>query len=362
MCQEATPIDLENLAADAAWQRRKPQVVPANVGLWFERIGGRFDIHNHRFRLDKRSWLAPYQQGRSPVGRRPALEAYAGRLRRLTLAQGGAVATDNPVAAAFTAESQGRFVTGMGIENPLENGFLWHPTLDVPYLPGSALKGMTRAYAEVWREAAAGQALDPSDLRRIFGPCSARETLAAPEEAGREGPGRETAAPAPSETQSPAAEAGEIGVADRDADQGVDRGADRDVDQGVDQGADQGADQGSVVFLDAVPTGPVRLVVEVMTPHYGSYYRGGGDRPPSEREEPKPILFLAAEQLSLQVCLLPAPLSLIATQQDRPALGDPLDRARKDCTLAAEMVRDAFRWIGAGAKTKSGFGRFEVPS
>jgi len=39
-----------------------------------------------------------------------------------------------------------RFVTGMGREHPLENGFAWHPTLGVPYLPGSSLKGMLRAW------------------------------------------------------------------------------------------------------------------------------------------------------------------------------------------------------------------------
>ncbi|MEX1028026.1 MAG: type III-B CRISPR module RAMP protein Cmr6 [Candidatus Paceibacterota bacterium] len=39
-----------------------------------------------------------------------------------------------------------RFVTGMGREHPLENGFAWHHTLGVPYLPGSSLKGMLAAW------------------------------------------------------------------------------------------------------------------------------------------------------------------------------------------------------------------------
>jgi CRISPR-associated protein Cmr6 len=32
----------------------------------------------------------------------------------------------------------------------VENGFLWHPTLGVPYLPGAAVKGLVRAYVEHW--------------------------------------------------------------------------------------------------------------------------------------------------------------------------------------------------------------------
>lgn len=58
------------------------------------------------------------------------------------------------------------FVTGLGREHPVENGFAWHHSLGVPYLPGSSVKGMVRAWVEYW--------LDPKPedevLRRIFGP------------------------------------------------------------------------------------------------------------------------------------------------------------------------------------------------
>ncbi|WP_148087042.1 type III-B CRISPR module RAMP protein Cmr6 [Thermodesulfitimonas autotrophica] len=58
-----------------------------------------------------------------------------------------------------------RFVTGLGREHPVENGFAWHHTLGVPFLPGSSVKGIVRAWAETW--------IDPpvsDDVRRIFGP------------------------------------------------------------------------------------------------------------------------------------------------------------------------------------------------
>lgn len=37
-------------------------------------------------------------------------------------------------------------MTGLGRQHPLENGFTWHPTLGVPYIPGSSLKGLLRAW------------------------------------------------------------------------------------------------------------------------------------------------------------------------------------------------------------------------
>ena len=42
-----------------------------------------------------------------------------------------------------------RFVTGLGRRHPVENGFAWHSTLGVPYLPGSSVKGMVRAWTRL---------------------------------------------------------------------------------------------------------------------------------------------------------------------------------------------------------------------
>lgn len=44
----------------------------------------------------------------------------------------------------------GRLVLGIGQNHPVENGFLWHPTLGVPYLPGSSIKGMLRNWLLIW--------------------------------------------------------------------------------------------------------------------------------------------------------------------------------------------------------------------
>lgn len=55
-----------------------------------------------------------------------------------------------------------RIAIGMGNESVYENGFTFHPTYGIPYLPGSSLKGMTRHWA-----VAEGKARD--EIEAIFG-------------------------------------------------------------------------------------------------------------------------------------------------------------------------------------------------
>lgn len=64
-----------------------------------------------------------------------------------------------PVEIALAAP----LVSGLGMGHPLEAGFVWDRNLGVPYVPGTGLKGVARAWAEHW------QGADESICRRIFG-------------------------------------------------------------------------------------------------------------------------------------------------------------------------------------------------
>lgn len=68
------------------------------------------------------------------------LEEYSKRIYRLVTSRSGRV---------WVMRAESRFVTGIGLRHPVENGFLWHPTLGTPYLPGSSIKGMLRAWAKI---------------------------------------------------------------------------------------------------------------------------------------------------------------------------------------------------------------------
>lgn len=105
-----------------------------------------------------------------------------------------------------------RFVTGLGREHPKENGFTWHSTLGVPYLPGSVVKGVLRTW-----------------MREEFGTWDeSKKKWDEKEEYLRwfEHPGK---------------------------------------DKGI----------GRFAFLDMIPTSPPSLTADIMTPHYSDYYQKG---------------------------------------------------------------------------------------
>lgn len=111
----------------------------------------------------------------------------------------------------FKATTDWRLIVGLGQKGPLEVGFTFHRLYGVPVIPGSALKGIARAYASLAEEL--GE--DDEDFAEIFG-----------------------RAPKP--------------------------GEDQDV-----------AQAGRAIFFDAVPWDTPALELDVMNPHYQDYYQQG---------------------------------------------------------------------------------------
>src|SRR3989338_6106286 len=64
---------------------------------------------------------------------------------------------------SFNAITDSRLIIGLGGTSVIETGMTLHPLYGFPYLPGSGLKGLARAYAEI----GAGAAKD--ELLEIFG-------------------------------------------------------------------------------------------------------------------------------------------------------------------------------------------------
>ncbi len=253
-----------------------------NAGLWHSRIGGewKWDPRKSRPKADARTWLNGIDG--QTFGDIDQLIEYAARLKDIATKEGSV--------KNFTTKN--RFVTGMGQEHPLQNGFTWHPTLGVPYLPGSSLKGMVQNFAMVWATAAHKPKLSENDNWRIFG----------------QNPDKW-----PGQLQPEITETGDDNM------------------------------RGSVIFLDAVPIAPVKLSRTVMTPHYGDYYqeKSGADWP-SEDKSPIPVPYLTVEAgACFQFALRPA-----------------CPGGATDCTQAMCWLKAALEMIGAGAKTKSGLGRF----
>jgi len=223
-------------------------------------------------------------------------DALATRTRSLVDSMGGSVAC---------YQTQGRFVTGMGNDHPTENGFTWHPTLGVPYLPASSVKGLVRGWLEwQWGEEALkkdGDAQKRQQLLQWFG----------------------------SEHKDPR-------------------------EQQFDQQA------GWFIFFDALPTAPVQLAADVMTPHYGKWYENGGDEKentkpetvPADWHSPIPVTFLTVKKATFQFG--------IAVRGGLKA--DDQTAAKTALHEVMAVLQDALEWAGAGAKTATGYGRmFESP-
>ena len=119
---------------------RKPlQLGTGHAGLWYDKFCDRWsDSWSMSGDGDKKlAWIKSVTE--RPVGLAELLTESTDRVLRLTSAAGG-------IFGIFVTE--GRFVTGLGRSHPVENGFAWHPTLGVPYLPGSSVKGMVQAWAK----------------------------------------------------------------------------------------------------------------------------------------------------------------------------------------------------------------------
>jgi len=231
-----------------------------HAGLWFDKFCDRWQTSGGTWSMSgdgnpKSEWLNTLTGG--PVGVKDEIEEFALRMVRLV---------DSTRGKWVVLKAESRFVSGLGRSHPVENGFAWHPTLGIPYLPGSSVKGMVRAWASLDADPRPEQRIRD----RIFGS--------------------------------------------------------RDV-------------TGNICFMDALPIEPIRLEVDVMTPHYAGW---------TEREAP-------GDWRS------PIPVPFLVTAPKTPFLfGIGPRNAGADLDLAQVQgwLGESLEQAGAGAKTAVGYGRF----
>lgn len=121
-----------------------------HAGLWFDRFFNRYDNNWKVPDGGKLEWINTVA---GSVGNSEKLTAFESRQNVLIKGLDG---------KSVVMDTDWHFVTGMGNNHPVENGFAWHPTLGVPYLTGAAVKGMVRGYCEAWAD-------EKVDLQKWFG-------------------------------------------------------------------------------------------------------------------------------------------------------------------------------------------------
>lgn len=189
-----------------------------------------------------------------------------------------------------------RLVVGLGASHPQEVSITIHHIYGIPYIPGSAVKGVTRYWT----------------------------VLNFAEKLKREGTCLEDII----EEVSKALENG------TELDIEINNTRFRDLISifGTQQ------QEGKVIFADSYPASEINLKIDIMNPHYPQYY--SGNTPPTDWQSPNPIKFLTIERTSFKFYLLSKDSRLLS--------------------LASAWLKDALSNAGIGAKTSLGYGIFTM--
>jgi CRISPR-associated protein Cmr6 len=126
----------------------------SNAGLWYDKFCDQWSEEwDGLGESGKKNWIEGVTK--KPVGDPRLINEIIERRLNLISGCGG---------FALHLKTEGPFVTGLGRNHPVENGFAWHQTLGTPYLPGSSVKGVVRSWAKIWEEE------KDETINRIFGP------------------------------------------------------------------------------------------------------------------------------------------------------------------------------------------------
>jgi CRISPR-associated protein Cmr6 len=255
----------------------------SNVSLFCAKFGAKLSWDNGKLKLDGEAFkkaLKPALEKDDPGGfeifdclrKEDDIKRYAAALeRRHALVR-------SICGVTLSARTEGRFVTGTGLNSPLDVGIELHPIYGVPYIPSSGVKGLVKEYVRNW----SSDGEDEELVKRMFG-----------------------------------------------------------------AGGDDTGHAGALMFFDALPEadGDERgtvLEFDVMTPHYSPWYQDARTAP-GDWHNPNPIEFLTVPDGSRFHFALTI----------RRGEGTDNDRNR-----ARRWLEQALDWLGAGAKTAAGYGRF----
>ncbi len=239
-----------------------------------------------------------------------------------------------------------RLVIGLGSESVYETGLTLHHIYGFPYIPGSAIKGVTRHHvvtsflAELFQKDDLGvldKTIDVAELdnlKKEYRSANAetvkKELRSALTVTRSDGDNAKNSKPV-----VPTDELVEKLLEGWDELETV-----RDI-------FGNQANKGKVIFLDAYPTKPPTIKADIVNPHFPDYYREMGRKPPVDSMNPIPVNFLAVEDT-------PFRFAIMARLENRALLEKPFGGK-----TISSWVRAAIIEHGIGAKTSVGYGYFE---
>ncbi|MCB9452447.1 MAG: type III-B CRISPR module RAMP protein Cmr6 [Anaerolineaceae bacterium] len=230
---------------------------------------------------------------------------------------------------AFTMRTAERLAVGLGASHVLETALTLDRNTGLPYLPGSSVKGLARAWGLIKVAAQLGITLDTvvhekgkeRNALNILSDMLASE----PEKIG-------TVFPIENNEQ-----------------------AANYIDWFRFIFGSQ-ANAGAVCFLDAIYAGSKApgYAADVMTPHYVNYYTTNGGSPPAEDDNPNPVSFITVDHSNIFAFGLVLRRAAFANQ--------PLENQKTALDTAANWLQRGLTDLGAGSKTAAGYGFFNRKS
>ncbi len=249
----------------------------------------------------------------------------------------------------FSMKTKSRLIIGLGDESVYETSIRLHRNYGVPYIPGSALKGVTKHYIfSVMAEEKGDEILRSYEEVKT----EVKKRIAKKEKISVEKIQEDyylAIAVIQEVVERKFVELEKIGSMN------VDVGSTAlEVKELVEIFGTQ-KQEGSIIFFDAFPTpdqlrnNPI-LELDIMNPHYQPYYsasenelKSRPEKAPGDWHQPNPIFFLT----------VPAGVEFQFAIAPRDTSGERLLDKTK------EILISALREFGVGAKTSLGYGRFE---
>ncbi|HXH07486.1 MAG TPA: type III-B CRISPR module RAMP protein Cmr6 [Vicinamibacterales bacterium] len=330
----------------------------------------------HRFRLYFRGWTDDDQWTFVKLKKKDMVKAAASAeqsqcsqlARELSARQLQLALAAGERTLVVEGRSTAPLVTGVGSEHPLENGFAFLDPYGVPYLPGSAIKGVVRRAAEELTLFDSHSGWDLLALWWLFGfdmksgfvgAISSRGTTSAPGHLGEVQRQWGEAYREACERLAPDAAADWLRAA---AASELEEQWQKDPIAFLRSFADADAKtavrrlhlSGSLRFWDAIvrpPHGDLR--VDIMNPHHQKYYQLGGSgsfEAPGDFRNPNPIFFLSVPPGAL--------LTFIVLFAPVAAVPSSLRAGGWQALLRAAFAH-GFTYLGFGAKTAVGYGLLE---
>lgn len=221
-----------------------------------------------------------------------------------------------------------RLIVGLGNESVYETSMTLHHIYGIPYIPGSAVKGVVRSYVI---QEVLGKDFEPYDWHIIdkiiemdkdqFQELKTKSEKELTEKFENKKENKKPSDPFVKKLKSN--EWQELNVT-------------RKIFGNQDQ-------QGEVIFFDAFPTSAPKIEPDIMNPHYVPYYSDKNNQtPPADYHDPRPLFFLTVKDATFDFYLGMKP---------KHYNENILQEAKK-------WLKEALTTHGIGAKTAVGYGYF----